>query len=149
MRKGRNEKTSCICGSEIQSNVYVSLLATLCFEIRCALLQKRHTRILRVKTEYLMRSSSLTSHSAFELLPSTRLPVFKCLTVRIPPAPQVTKHITKDVIRAQRAVPAHGTTPSMAAQFDTVLARESDEDEEVEHPLDGRLINISMSFCTI
>jgi hypothetical protein len=84
-----------------------------------------------------LRVSPFTSRSAFTPTPNTRLAVFKCLTVEIPPAPQVTKFETKDVIRARQAVPAHGITPSVAGQFDTVLARESDSDEELEHPLDG------------
>ena len=92
------------------------------------------------RLQSLLRSSHPTSHSTPEVLLSTQLPVFKCLTVRIPPAPQVTKYITKDVIRARRTVPAHGTTPPIPAQFDTVLARESDADIEVEHPLDGTLL---------
>lgn len=87
-----------------------------------------------------LRASPFTSRSALDILPSTRIAVFKCLTVRLPPAPQVTKNVTKDVIRARRAVPAHGTTLSLAAQFDTVLARESDEDAELEHPLDDMLV---------
>ena len=31
---------------------------------------------------------------------STHLPVFKCFTVQLPPAPQVTKHKARDVIHA-------------------------------------------------
>jgi hypothetical protein len=84
-----------------------------------------------------LRTSHHTSRSAFTPTSDTRLPVFKCLTVRIPPAPQVTMSETKDVIRARCAVPAHGLTPFVPGQFDTVLARESDLDDEVEHALDG------------
>jgi len=87
--------------------------------------------------QHLLRSSRLSSHSTLEILPSTQLPIFKCLTVQIPLAPQVTKDITKDVIHACHAVPAHRTTPSIPTQFDTVLARESDAVVEVEHPLNG------------
>ena len=68
MRKGRNEKRFCICGSEIQSNVYASLLATRHFKIRCTLLQKRHTRILRVKTEYLMRCGQAIGGGIFKCI---------------------------------------------------------------------------------
>ena len=85
-------------------------------------------------------ASPFTSRSTLDILPSTQIAIFKCLTVCLPPAPQVTKNVTTDVIRARRAVPAHSTTLSLAAQFDTVLARELDEDAELEHPLDGMLV---------
>jgi Plavaka transposase len=85
-----------------------------------------------------LRRSPQTSRTARIPLLSTHLPVFKCFTVRLPPAPQVTKHETRDVIRARRAAPAHGITPAVPAQFDTVLARESEDEEGIEHPLDGK-----------
>jgi hypothetical protein len=85
-----------------------------------------------------LRRSPQTSRTARIPLFSTHLPVFKCFTVRLPPAPQVTKHETRDVIRARRAAPAHGITPAVPAQFDTVLARESEDEEGIEHPLDGK-----------
>jgi hypothetical protein len=47
-----------------------------------------------------LRRSSQTSHTARIPLLSTHLPVFKCFTVQLPPVPQVTKHETRDVIRA-------------------------------------------------
>src|ERR1700677_1203067 len=47
-----------------------------------------------------LRTLPLTFHSILDLLSSTQLPVFKCLTVQLPAAPQVTKHVTKDVICA-------------------------------------------------
>jgi hypothetical protein len=47
-----------------------------------------------------LRSSPHTSRSAMTPTLNTQLPVYKCLTVRLPPAPQVTKLVTKDVIRA-------------------------------------------------
>jgi len=53
------------------------------------------------------------------------------------PAPQVTKLVTKDVICARRTVPAHGTSLAVPAQFDTVLARQSDACNNLQHPLDG------------
>jgi len=65
------------------------------------------------------------------------------VTVQFLPAPQVTKLVTKNVIHARQAVPAHGPTPAVPSQFDTVLAQESDLDEDLEHPVDGQstLIN--------
>ena len=54
-----------------------------------------------------LQQSPQTSHTARALSPNTHLPVYRCLTVWIPPAPQVTKHETKDVICARRVVPAH------------------------------------------
>lgn len=84
-----------------------------------------------------LRTSTLTSRYASAPALSTRLPVFKCLTVRLPPAPQVTNLETKDVIRARCGVPALGKSAAVAEQFDTVLARELDSEETLEHPLDG------------
>jgi hypothetical protein len=45
-----------------------------------------------------LRRSLQTSRTARIPLLSTHLPVFKCFTVQLPPAPQVTKHETRDVI---------------------------------------------------
>ena len=87
-------------------------------------------------TKFLQDSPhTLQSASAPQL--HTRLDSFKCFTVRLPPAPQVTKLVTKDVIRARRAIPAHGTSLAVPAQFDTVLARQSDAGKDLQHPLDG------------
>jgi hypothetical protein len=90
-----------------------------------------------------LRTSPHTSRSAIAPTLNTQLSVYKCFTVRLPPAPQVTKLVTKDVIRARRAVPAHGPTPAVPSQFDTVLARESDLDEDLEHPLDGKSMSVN------
>ena len=60
-----------------------------------------------------LRRSPQTSRTARTPLLSTHLPVFKCFTVRLPPAPQVTKHETRDVICARHAAPAHGITPAV------------------------------------
>ena len=68
--------------------------------------------------------------------------MYKCVTVRLPPAPQVSAVVTKDMVRAGPATPAQGLIPAVPAQFDTVLARESAEEEEVEHPLDGEDFNL-------
>jgi hypothetical protein len=84
-----------------------------------------------------LQDSPHTLRSASAPQPNTRLDAFKCFTVRLPPAPQVTKLVTKDVIRARRAVPAHGTSLAVPAQFDTVLARQSDAGKNLQHPLDG------------
>ena len=70
-----------------------------------------HTRISSLITDFgatnfipcleaFLRTSPLTFRSTSDILSTTQLPVFKCLTVRLPAAPQVTKHVTKDVIRA-------------------------------------------------
>ena len=47
-----------------------------------------------------LRSSPHTLCSAMTPTLNTQLPVYKCLTVQLPPAPQVTKLVTKDDIRA-------------------------------------------------
>ena len=86
-----------------------------------------------------LRTSPHASHSTIAPTLNTPLPVYKCLTVRLPPAPQVTKLVTKDVIRSRQAVPGYGPISAVPSQFDTVLARESDLDEGLEHPLDGKL----------
>jgi hypothetical protein len=72
--------------------------------------------------ENILRMSHHTSRSAPKLLPNTVLSLYKCMTVRLPPASQVSKLETKDVIRARRAIPAHGKTLAVPCQFDTVLA---------------------------
>lgn len=89
-------------------------------------------------TQYL-RSSPHSSRSARAPTTTSTIPVYKCLTVRLPPAPQVTTSITKDIIRARPAMPAQGLTPAVPSQFDTVLAREQSdsEDSSVGDPLDG------------
>lgn len=68
---------------------------------------------------------------------TTKISLYKCFTALIPPTPQVTKSVTKDVIRARREVPARGTTLAVPARFDTVLARQTEGDTDVGHPLDG------------
>jgi hypothetical protein len=88
-------------------------------------------------TTFLHHSPQPSCTARIPLL-SPHLPVFKCFTVRLPPAPQVTKHEMRDVICAWRAAPAHGITPAVPAQFDTVLARESEDKEGIEHPRDGK-----------
>ena len=60
-------------------------------------------------TTFLHRSPQTSCTARIPLL-STHLPVFKCFNVRLPLAPQVTKHKT----------------------------RESEEKEGIEHPLDGK-----------
>ena len=85
-----------------------------------------------------LRHLPQTSHTTAKA-PSltTDLPGYKCLTVQLQPAPQVMKHVTNDVIRAHQVVPAHGLTAAVLVQFNTVLVRESDSEEMIEHPLDG------------
>lgn len=92
-----------------------------------------------------LRESPLTSRSVFLPSAATCLPVYKCMTIRLPPAPQVTKSITKDVIRARCAIPAVGTSLAVSDQFDTVLAREVDSGAVFEHPLDGKSPNLNCS----
>lgn len=90
----------------------------------------------------LLRTSPHASHSAIAPTFNTQLPVYKCFTVQLPPAPQVTKLVTKDVICARRALPAQGLVPAISSEFTTILARESDLDGDLEHPLDGELFCI-------
>lgn len=96
-------------------------------------------------TKFLHQSPS-TSRSAPAPSTSTRLQIFKCFTVSLPLAPQVTQLETKDTVRAKCAIPAHGITAEVPGQFDTVLAREDelDDGEEVEHPLQGTLFVFSI-----
>ena len=63
--------------------------------------------------------------------------MYKCVTVRLPLAPQVSVAVTKDMVCACPATPAWVLIPAVPAQFDMMLAWESAEEEEVEHPLDG------------
>ena len=88
-------------------------------------------------TNFLCRSPQTSRTTARVPSLTTELPVYKCFTVRLPPAPQVTIQVTNDVIRARRAVPPRGLTAAIPAQFDTVLARESEDEDRIEHPLDG------------
>jgi hypothetical protein len=87
-----------------------------------------------------LQNSPLTSRSARAPILTSTLSVYKCVTVRLPPAPQVTSSVTKDVVRARPFVAARGLVPAVAAQFDTVLARESEEEDSIEHPLDGEFV---------
>lgn len=84
--------------------------------------------IIPCLTQYL-RSSPHSSRSARVPTIASTLPVYKCLTVRLPPAPQVTTSITKDIICARPAMPAQGLTPAIPSQFDTVLVREESDSE--------------------
>jgi hypothetical protein len=94
-------------------------------------------KFIPLLTNFLRRSPQTSRTTARAPSLTTKLPVYKCFTVRLPPAPQVTKQVTNDVIRAHRAVPTHGLTAAIPAQFDTVLARESEDEDRIEHPLDG------------
>jgi hypothetical protein len=87
-----------------------------------------------------LQNSPLISRSARAPILTSTLSVYKCVTVRLPPAPQVTSSVTKDVVRARPFVAARGLVPAVAAQFDTVLARESAEEDDIEHPLDGEFM---------
>lgn len=53
-------------------------------------------------------TSPFTLHSARIPVLATTLPVHKQFTIYIPPAPQVTKLVNKDIIHAQHAVSARG-----------------------------------------
>jgi hypothetical protein len=75
--------------------------------------------------------------------------VYKCVTVRLPPAPQVTSSITKDVVRAWPFVAVRGLVPAVAAQFDMVLAWESAEEDGIEHPLDGEFTFVPSSISQV
>jgi len=63
-------------------------------------------------TNFLCRSPQTSCTTARAPSLTTELPVYKCFTVRLPPAPQVTKQVTNDVIRARRAVPTRTRTHS-------------------------------------
>ena len=92
---------------------------------------------IHLLTNFLHRSpqTSRTTTRVPSLI--TELPVYKCFIVQLPPAPQVTIQATNNVIRARRAVPPRRLTAAIPAQFDTVLARESEDEDRIEHPLDG------------
>lgn len=66
----------------------------------------------------------------------TRLDAFKCISIDLPPAPQVTKAVTKDIIQARRIEPATKSKDAIPSQYDTVLVR-LDEGQGLGHPLDG------------
>ncbi|KZP07594.1 hypothetical protein FIBSPDRAFT_901912 [Athelia psychrophila] len=74
------------------------------------------TDLLPSLTKYL-HPSTCGRLSIPDLILTTKLSVYKCFTALIPPAPQVESPIP--------------------AQFDTVLARQTEGDTDVEHPLDG------------
>ena len=87
-----------------------------------------------------LQNSPLTSQSAQAPILTSTLSVYKCITIRLPPAPQVTLSVTKDVVRAWPFVAARGLVPAVATQFDTVLVWESAEEDDIEHPLDGEFM---------
>ena len=96
-----------------------------------------------------LQNSPLTSRSARAPILTSTLSMYKCVTVRLPPAPQVTSSVTKDVVRARPFVAARGLVPAVAAQFDTVLARESAEEDGIEHPLDGEFAFVPPSISQV
>ena len=53
-----------------------------------------------------LKISPNTSHSAKAPTATSVLPAYKCVTVRLPAAPQVTTLITKDIIHVCPATPA-------------------------------------------
>ena len=79
---------------------------------------------LQIFTTLLEHSPNTSSRAPKPSL-STHLPVFKCFTVHLPSIPQVTNHVTKDVVHARPALPSVGIRPGSAAAFDTVLAWEN------------------------
>jgi hypothetical protein len=60
-------------------------------------------------TKFLQDSPHML-RSASAPQPPTCLHAFKCFTNQLPPAPQVTKLVTKDIICARCAVPTHSTS---------------------------------------
>jgi hypothetical protein len=82
-------------------------------------------------------NSPITSHSVPAPILTSTLSVYKCITIHLPPAPQVTLSITKDVVQARPFVATRGLVSAIPAQFNTVLAWESAEVDSIEHPLDG------------
>lgn len=87
--------------------------------------------------EQFLRTSSSSSPSIHVPGHETSFDVYKCFTVHIPPAPQVSKLVTKDLIRARCSEAAHDGKESVTAQFDTVLARESADSSLCGHALEG------------
>ena len=69
-----------------------------------------------------LQHSSLTLQTAWLPSLNSTISVYKCLTVQLPPASQVTTAVTKDVVCAHPAVPTWGLVPAVPAQFNTVLA---------------------------
>ena len=53
-----------------------------------------------------LQNSPLTSQLVWAPILTSTLSVYKCVTVRLPPAPQVTLSITKDVVQARPFVAA-------------------------------------------
>ena len=96
-----------------------------------------------------LKLSPNTSHSAKVPTATLGLPLYKCVMVRLPTAPQVTTSITKDIIHTCPATPTWGLTSSAVPdQFDTVLVRESDPEEStVRHPLHSEH-PFSILLCT-
>ena len=84
-----------------------------------------------------LQNSPHTSSNVCALTHSICLPLLKFYTVHIPPAAQVTQHITKDVIQAKCRVPAAGVMPEIPSQFDMVLVQETEGCRVYEHLLDG------------
>lgn len=74
----------------------------------------------------------------------THLNAFKCISINLPPAPQVTKAITKDVIWAWCVEPATRSKDAIASQFNTILVQ-LDEG----YPLNGITYSITLIilFC--
>ena len=79
---------------------------------------------LTIFTALLEQSPYTSSHAPKPSL-STRLPVFKCFTVRLPSI----------VVYACPALPSVGIRTGSAAAFDTVLARETGPQERGRSPL--------------
>ena len=79
---------------------------------------------LQIFTTLLEHSPNTSSRAPKPSL-STHLPVFKCLTVHLPSIPQVTNHVTKDMVHVHPALPLVGIKPGSAAAFDTIQAREN------------------------
>ena len=59
-----------------------------------------------------LKLSPNTSHSEKAPTVTLGLPVYKCVMVRLPTAPQVTTSITKDIIHKCPATPVQGLTSS-------------------------------------
>lgn len=103
---------------------------------------------LQIFTTLLEHSPNTSSRAPKPSL-SMHLLVFKCFTVRLPSIPQVTNHVTKDVVYARPALPLVGIRPGSAAAFDTVLARENSSQGRQGHsPLSQLTVGqVKVIFC--
>ncbi|KAF8874919.1 hypothetical protein BD779DRAFT_1678481 [Infundibulicybe gibba] len=71
--------------------------------------------------EQFLRTEGILAANFYQI--DTTFPVFKRVTVQIPPVRQVSREFTKDIIRATPSYPATNHKKAIPSRFDTVLAR--------------------------